>query len=120
MMKKTWLTSAVFVSGFGLLSACNSGTPATPAAPTTQVNGARPSWATAGNLAGNLGANERVDIQVHLAMRNEKDAEAELAEIGDPTALASASTSRMRSTTRSTPRRPRMSPPWSRTSSSTA
>ncbi|MDB4970370.1 MAG: serine protease [Myxococcales bacterium] len=84
MTKRTWLGPALFVSGFGLLSACNNvGTPSTPA-PTTQVNGARPSWATPGNLVGSVGARERIDIQVHLAMRNEKDAEAELAEISDP------------------------------------
>src|SRR4051794_14036874 len=85
MTKRSRFASAAFVSGFGLLTACsNVGSPSVPAAPTTPVSGARPSWATPGNLVGHVGAGERVDIQVHLSMRNEKAAEAELAAISDP------------------------------------
>jgi subtilase family serine protease len=89
MMRRPWLAPAVIFSGFGLLSACS--TPSTPAPAATNTaqatppaTGARPSWASAANLVGRVDAGEHLNVQVHLAMRNEKQAEAELAEISNP------------------------------------
>jgi subtilase family serine protease len=83
MTKRTWLAPALVFSGFGLLSACN-----TTAAPTGSVgqasNGNRPAWAVPANLVGRVAADEHMTVQVHLALHNQQQAEAELAEISDP------------------------------------
>jgi subtilase family serine protease len=83
MMKRTWLAPAMLLSGFGLLSACN-----TTAAPTGAVgqasNGNRPAWAVPANLVGRVAADERITLQVQLALHNQAQADAELAAISDP------------------------------------
>ena len=83
MMRRTWLASAVLLSGFGLISACNTTT-----APTGSVaqasNGTRPAWAVPANLVGRVAADERITVQVQLALHNQAQAEAELAEISNP------------------------------------
>src|SRR5262245_51766654 len=63
MTRREWVARAVFLSGCGLLSACSTG---------------------AGNRIGRVDASEPLALQVHLAMRNEQAAEAELAELADP------------------------------------
>jgi subtilase family serine protease/predicted small secreted protein len=83
MMKRTWLApAALLFSGFGLLPACNT------TAPTGSVgqasNGNRPQWAIPANLVGRVAADEHIAVQVHLALHNQQQAEAELAEISDP------------------------------------
>ena len=44
----------------------------------------RPKWATPDRFEGSADPGERVDIQVHLRLRDEASAEAELAAISDP------------------------------------
>ena len=83
MMKRPWLAPALVFSGFALLPACN-----TTAAPTGSVaqssKGNRPFWAVPANLVGRVAADEHITVQVHLALRNQPQAEAELADISDP------------------------------------
>src|SRR6478735_1019002 len=78
MMKRNWLAPAVLLS----FSACST------SAPTGSVgqasNGNRPAWAVPANLVGRVAADERITIQVQLALHNQAAAEAELAEISDP------------------------------------
>jgi subtilase family serine protease len=73
----------MLLSGFGLLSACN-----TTAAPTGSVaqasSGNRPTWAVPANLVGRVAADERITVQVQLALRNQTAADAELADISNP------------------------------------
>ena len=82
MMKRTWLAPALLLSGFGLLSACS--TPASPVHPRVSADPLHPAWATNDALVGRVSSSEHVAMQVHLAMRNVKDAEAQLAAISDP------------------------------------
>ena len=78
MMRRTWLAPAVLLS----FSACST------SAPTGSVgqasNGNRPAWAVPANLVGRVAADERITIQVQMALHNQAAAEAELAEISDP------------------------------------
>ncbi|HWE31147.1 MAG TPA: S53 family peptidase [Polyangia bacterium] len=73
----------MLLSGFGLLSACS-----TSAAPTGSVaqasNGNRPAWAVPANLVGRVAPDERITVQVQLALHNQAQADAELAAIADP------------------------------------
>jgi subtilase family serine protease len=78
MKRRNWLAPAVLLS----FSACST------SAPTGSVgqasNGNRPAWAVPANLVGRVAADERITIQVQLALHNQAAAEAELAEISDP------------------------------------
>jgi subtilase family serine protease len=77
MTRRPWLYSALLVSGIGLVSGC--------ARPTTPLpDPTRPSWASPANLVGPVASSERIDVQVHLAMRNADQAAAELEAISDP------------------------------------
>jgi hypothetical protein len=92
----SWLASILALSGAASLAACSSGsghdgtsTASTGPSSAPQLNGvqpdfARPAWATPENFVGRAAAEERITIQVHLRMRNEAAADAELAAISDP------------------------------------
>lgn len=79
MMKRTrtFLIPALLFS----LSACDRAQ--SPVHPKT-VDGTRPSWATPDRLVGPVSGGERIELQVHLAMRNQQQAEAALAAMSDP------------------------------------
>ena len=82
--------SAVMFTGAGALPACSTA----PQQPAPQQQAARPAqpqqplgrpaWATADRLVGTIDAGAELGIQVHLRMRNEAEAAAELAAISDP------------------------------------
>ena len=82
MMRRNWLASAVLLSGFGLLSACSTGAPTGSVAQPS--NGNRPAWAVPQNFVGRVSADERITVQVQLALHDQAAAEAELAAISDP------------------------------------
>lgn len=79
MMKRTrtLLIPALLLS----VSACDK-----PQSPVHQrvVDGTRPSWATPDRYVGPASGGETLELQVHLALRNQAQAEAELAAISDP------------------------------------
>src|ERR1700694_4673213 len=81
-MMKTWLAPALLLSGFGLLSACNT------TAPTGSVgqssNGNRPAGAVPATFIGGVPSDELITVQVHVALHDQQAAEAELAAISDP------------------------------------
>jgi subtilase family serine protease len=65
------------------LSACSTATPPTAAKrPTTFA--ATPEWATSSNLIGRVPSGDAITVQVHLKLRNEAQADAEIAAISDP------------------------------------
>lgn len=85
----SWFLSAVLFGGAGLVPACSTGPQQAPppqAAQPGQPEGplGRPAWATPNRLVGRIDAGEDLGIQVHLRMRNEAQADAELAAISDP------------------------------------
>jgi subtilase family serine protease len=81
-MRRTWLPAAL-LSGFGLLtSACSTTTPTGSVAQASSGN--RPAWAIPQNLVGRVAADEQITIQVQLALHNQAQADAELAEISNP------------------------------------
>ncbi len=82
MMRRHWLAPAVLLSGFALLSACSTSAPTGSAAQAS--NGNRPAWAVPQNLIGRVAADERITVQVQLALHNQAQADAELAAISDP------------------------------------
>jgi len=82
MMKRTWLAPAMLLSGFGLLSACSTSAPTGSVAQAS--NGNRPAWAVPANLVGRVSADEHITVQVQLALHNQAQAEAELADISNP------------------------------------
>lgn len=70
-----------------LLAACSGGqTPGaiTPSFGTTSMGLSRPDWAKSGLWVGKVSGAERLSFQVHLRMRNEQAAAAELADISNP------------------------------------
>src|SRR5438270_867622 len=83
MMKRPWLAPAMLLSGFGLLSACSTNGPQTGSVAQAS-NGNRPAWAIPSNLVGRVSPDERITVQVQLALHNQAQAEAELAAISDP------------------------------------
>ena len=82
MMRRNWVASAVLLSGFGFLTACSTGAPTGSVAQPS--NGNRPAWAVPQNLVGHVAPDERITVQVQMALHNEAAAEAELADISDP------------------------------------
>lgn len=82
MMKRHWLAPAILLSGFGLLSACSTSAPTGSVAQAS--NGNRPAWAIPQNLIGRVSSDERITVQVQLALHDQAAAEAELAAISDP------------------------------------
>jgi subtilase family serine protease len=82
MMKRTWLAPAMLLSGFGLLSACSTSAPTGSVAQAS--NGNRPAWAVPANLVGRVSADEHITVQVQLALHNQAQADAELADITNP------------------------------------
>lgn len=83
MMKRPWLAPAMLLSGFGLLSACNT-TPTPTGSVAQGSNGNRPAWAVPANLVGRVSSDERITVQVQLALHNQAQADAEIADITDP------------------------------------
>jgi subtilase family serine protease len=89
--------SGVVLSSIGALAACGTaggGSPQGPepeseeavqhAAPDTGIPFQAPPWASPRHLAGRVDASHPLSMQVHLRMRDEKAAEAELLAINDP------------------------------------
>jgi subtilase family serine protease len=89
------MTSLLVLSGFCFVpSGCSDGrgTPSSasqPASATARTTSSspvlgRPTWATSDRLTGRLDAGETIALQVHLRLRDEAGATAELAAISDP------------------------------------
>jgi subtilase family serine protease len=92
---REWIASIIVLCGAAVAaSACSDGGGIAPpassrtapasAAAATPRGLARPAWASADRFAGHVEADERVALQVHLRMRDEAGAAAELAAISDP------------------------------------
>ncbi len=84
---RTWILPSLLLAGVASIAACSSGHDESVSSTTAQsltVQLGRPTWATADRLVGNVGENEKIDIQVHLKMHNEQAAIDELAAISDP------------------------------------
>jgi subtilase family serine protease len=86
----SWFLSAVMLSGTAVLPACSTA-PQAPAAPQQAARPAQaqqplgpPAWATDNRRIGHIDADAELGIQVHLRMRNEAEAAADLAAISDP------------------------------------
>jgi subtilase family serine protease len=75
------VVSAVALGGL-TVSACS--TTSTPAPAKSQQSSQTPSWATSDNYIGQVPAGDQIAVQVHLKLRNEAQADVELAAIGDP------------------------------------
>ena len=82
---------AVLIASLSLVAACSSAGHSENAASgeddlsTWQsATAGRPAWATPDRLRDQLGDNEKISIQVHLKLRNEAQADAEIAAITDP------------------------------------
>jgi subtilase family serine protease len=92
---REWIASIIVLSGAAVTaSACSDGGGVAPPASTSSTSVAastapkpglaRPRWASEDRFAGRLAASEPIALQVHLRMRDEAAATAELAAISDP------------------------------------
>ncbi len=68
----------------GSVPACSTGVNAPAPAKLGPSSSAQPSWATADNYIGRVPASDEISVQVHLRLRNEAQADVELAAITTP------------------------------------
>src|SRR5689334_22004799 len=67
-----------------LLASCSSREESLVSSDSTLIAMPRPSWATPDHLSGRVDSSERIEVQVHLRMRNEAQVAALVKAVSDP------------------------------------